>query len=96
MPRQLQTAAARLEDTLGGAEVRDGLSEIPNVCFLTDVCRILRISLSTAKRLRRHGAFPIAELPALDKRPRWSGDAVKRWLAGEGQMGRSAWRRRAV
>lgn len=68
----------------------------PNgVLFLEDVCRVLRVSRRTVERLRRHGAFPIAELPALDKRPRWSGAEVQRYLEGRNQMARSAWRRRA-
>lgn len=54
---------------------------LPLVCFVEDVCEALRISRRTLERLRRHRAFPIAELPALDKRPRWSGAAVERFIA---------------
>jgi hypothetical protein len=42
------------------------------VLFERDVCAFLGISLTTLKKLRRHGAFPIPELPALDKRHRYS------------------------
>lgn len=51
------------------------------VLFLDDVCRELRVSRTTVKRLRRHGAFPIPEMPSLDKRPRWSSDAVEAFKA---------------
>jgi hypothetical protein len=57
--------------------------EIPTVCFLDDVARILRMSRRTIQKLRRHHAFPIRELPSVDKRPRWSADSVRRYLAGE-------------
>lgn len=55
--------------------------EIPHVCLIGDLCRILQVSRTTIEKLRRHRAFPIPELPALDKRPRWSGDAVRAFLA---------------
>lgn len=50
------------------------------VLFLEDVCRELKVARRTVERLRRHGAFPIPELPALDKRPRWSRSAVNAFL----------------
>lgn len=59
------------------------MSELPDVLFLPDVCRVLRTSRSTVEKLRRHGCFPIAELPSIDKRPRWSRQAVEQYLAGE-------------
>lgn len=53
---------------------------IPEVCFIDDVARALRTSRRSIERLRRHGCFPIPEMPALDsKRPRWSGEAVRRF-----------------
>ena len=61
---------------------------IPDVCLLGDVCRHLRISRSTLKRLRRAHAFPIRELPSLDKHPRWSGADVRRFIEGEQQLER--------
>jgi hypothetical protein len=54
--------------------------EIPNVCFLDDVAKHLRVSRRTIEKLRRHRCFPIREMDALDKRPRWSGDAVRRFI----------------
>ena len=63
-----------------------GDEPIPAVCFLDDLARILHISRRTIEKLRRHGAFPIRELPSLDKRPRWSGVAVRQFRDG-GQRG---------
>lgn len=60
--------------------------EIPSVCFIEDLCRVLRMSRRQVHRLRRHRAFPISELPALDRRPRWSGDAVRRFIEGQSQL----------
>ena len=54
---------------------------IPAVCLIDDLSRLLKISRSTVKRLRRNGAFPIPELPSLDKHPRWSGVDVQKFLA---------------
>ena len=56
--------------------VNDG---IPDVCFIPDVCRALRVSRRTVERLLRHGAFPIPEMPALDKKHRWSGARVRQF-----------------
>lgn len=56
----------------------------PAVYFIEDICRLLRTSRRTVQRLRRHGAFPVAELQSIDKRPRWSRDAVERYLASAG------------
>lgn len=52
-------------------------------CFVTDLARILRISRTTIDRMRRYRSFPIRELPVLDKRPRWSGTAVRRFLESQ-------------
>lgn len=46
------------------------------VYFLDFVCEYVGISRRTADRLRRHRAFPIRELDKLDKRPRYSGQAI--------------------
>jgi len=53
----------------------------PAVFFLADICRELRVGKTTVEKLRRHGCFPIKELPPLDKRPRWSRAAVDAYLA---------------
>jgi hypothetical protein len=66
---------------------------IPQVCFASDLCRILSMSGRQLRRLRRARAFPIPELPALDRRPRWSGLEVRKFI--EGQSGPVARRWRA-
>jgi hypothetical protein len=55
------------------------------VLFIDDVARILRTSRSTIERRRRAGTFPIAELPSIDERPRWSRQAVEAYLASSDQ-----------
>ena len=62
----------------------DGL---PEVLFLDDLARLLRCSPSTIKRRVRARVFPVAPLPGIDKRPRWSKAMVLRWL-GSGKMKR--------
>jgi hypothetical protein len=69
--------------------------DVPPVCFVEDVCRLLRISRRTLQRLRRAGAFPIEELGGLDKRPRWSGAKVTAFIEGELQLVSVGRRRRA-
>lgn len=54
--------------------------EIPDVCFMEDVARALRTSLRTIKRMRRFDSLPIPELPAIDRRPRWSGRDVREFI----------------
>jgi hypothetical protein len=65
----------------------------PAVCFLEDLSRILRVSRRTLDRRRRHGALPIRELPRIDKRPRWSGAEVQKFLEGQSELPVS-WRKR--
>jgi hypothetical protein len=57
------------------------MSDMPAVLFLDDLARVLRTSRRTLQKLRRARALPIPELPSLDKRPRWSGEVVQRFLA---------------
>jgi hypothetical protein len=52
-----------------------------DVLFIDDVARMMRTSRSTIERRRRRGSFPIPELPAVDNRPRWSRQAVERYLS---------------
>ena len=54
----------------------------PEVLFLEDLVKLLRVSRATIERRRKANAFPIPELPALDNRPRWSKQVVERYLAG--------------
>lgn len=64
------------------------LDHYPSVCFIEDVARALHTSRRTIARLRSFHSFPIPELPRLDKRPRWSGDAVRKFVEA-GHTGRS-------
>jgi len=57
------------------------IASLGDVLFIEDVARVLRTSRSTIERRRRSGTFPIPELPAIDERPRWSRQAVERYLA---------------
>lgn len=62
---------------------------IPTVCTVADVCRILRLSQRQFFALRAAGRFPIPEiLPRLDRRPRFRGIDVQRYLSGEFQQRR--------
>lgn len=61
----------------------DPRDERPSVLFDEDLCAELRISRTTLKRLRRARALPIAELPSLDKRHRYSRRDVEAFLSRE-------------
>jgi hypothetical protein len=54
-----------------------------DVYFVEDLVALLGVSLRTIHRKRRHGVFPIPELPTVDSRPRWSRAVVRRFLDGE-------------
>lgn len=66
--------------------------DIPLVCFLDDMARILRTSRRTIEKMRRARTFPIPEIRGIDKRPRWSGEAVRKFIE-TGQSGRALLRR---
>jgi len=68
---------------------------IPAVCFLADVCKHLRLSPATLHRLRRAGAFPIPEMPSLDKHPRWRGADIAKYLETPEAFSRRPWGKRA-
>jgi hypothetical protein len=75
-------------------------SEGPNldpqrVYFLDEVGTFLRVSRSTLERLRRVDALPIAELPSLDKRPRFSGAAILKFITEGGRLPVRGWRKSA-
>jgi hypothetical protein len=57
--------------------------EIPLVCLLDDLARILQTSRRTLERRRASGVFPIPELPSIDHRPRYSRTDVLKFLANE-------------
>lgn len=50
------------------------------VYLLQDLVGFLKVSRRTLERLRAHRALPIRELPALDKRPRFSGAEILRFI----------------
>jgi len=56
-------------------------NEKSEVLFIEDLAKVLRTSRSTIERRRRSLTLPIPELPSLDKRPRWSRQAVANFLA---------------
>ena len=51
-----------------------------DVLFIKDVAELLRCSPSTIRRRVRAGVFPVAPLPGIDKRPRWSRRSFDRWF----------------
>ena len=63
------------------------MTPLPAVCFVEDVCEALRISRRTFERLQRHGAFPVSELPRLDRKKRFSGAAVTAFIESGGASG---------
>jgi hypothetical protein len=75
-----------------GHDISSGLTN--DVLFMDDVARVLRTSRSTIERRRRAGTFPIPELPSIDERPRWSRQAVERFLASASKGFRTLARRR--
>lgn len=77
------------ELSTGTLEAGDGEA----VMFLDDLAALLRVSRSTIERRRREGSFPIPELDALDRRPRWSRRAVERYLASAPRAARGRRRR---
>ena len=74
----------------------DGRTDgLPEVLFLDDLAKLLRCSPSTIKRRLRARVFPVAPLPGIDKRPRWSKAMVLQWLAVGGPGAAAGRRRRA-
>lgn len=67
----------RADPTDGGA--------LPEVVFLDDLAKLLRCAPSTIERRVRAWVFPLAPLPGIDERPRWSKAMVRRWLAVGGR-----------
>ena len=74
-----------------------GADTLPEVLFMDDVAKLLRCSPSTIKRRLRARVFPVAPLPGIDKRPRWSKAALLEWMAvgGSGRAVRGRGRRTA-
>ena len=51
-----------------------------DVLFIEDVAELLRCSPSTIRRRVSAGVFPVAPLPGIDKRRRWSRYAFDNWF----------------
>lgn len=71
-----------------------GVDELPEVLLLEDVAALLRCSTTTIKRRLRAHVFPVAPLPGIDKRPRWSKKMLLQWLAVGGSGDAARGRRR--
>ena len=70
--------------------------ELPDVLFLEDLAALLRCHPKTIKRRLDANVFPVAPIPGIDSRLRWSKAAVLKWLASCGKGRRSSgspWRR---
>jgi hypothetical protein len=53
------------------------LSTQSDVLFIEDLAHLLRASRTTIERRRKDRSLPFPELPAIDKRPRWSRRVVE-------------------
>ena len=86
-----------MSDERERADADGGTHALPEVLFLEDVAALLRCSPSTIKRRLRAHVFPVAPLPGIDKRRRWSKAALLEWLAvgGSGAAVRGRRRRTA-
>jgi hypothetical protein len=59
----------------------DSLSPSCGVMLIEDVARELRITVYQIRKLEARKAFPIPRLPKLDRRARYSAEAVRRFVA---------------
>ena len=64
-----------------------------DVLFIDDLAHLLRASRTTIERRRKDRSLPFPELPAIDKRPRWSRRVVEDVLSSSGSMHRRQPRR---
>lgn len=55
--------------------------ELPDVLFLDELAALLRCHPKTIRRRLDANVFPVAPIPGIDRRPRWSKAAVLQWLA---------------
>ena len=96
VPRQRKPGAPNASTRSRERNLPDGGSDsLPDVLLLDDMAALLRCSPSTIKRRLRAHVFPVAPLPAIDKRLRWSKAAMLRWLA-DGGSGRTRPRKRTA
>jgi len=55
-------------------------SRLPQVLLIGDLAKLLRCSVTTIRRRVRSKDFPVAPLPSIDKKLRWSTAAVCDWI----------------
>lgn len=60
--------------------------DLPDVLFLGDLAALLRCHPKTIRRRIDARVFPVAPIPGIDRRPRWSKAAVLQWLAAGGSL----------
>ena len=70
--------------------------DLPAVLVIGDVARLLRCSPVTIRRRLHAHEFPVAPLPSIDKKLRWSARAIFDWIDAGGvppvrQLGRRRW-----
>ena len=68
--------------------------ELPEVLFLEELAELLRCHPKTIRRRLDAHVFPVAPIPGIDRRPRWSKAAVLQWLASGAGRRKPARRRR--
>jgi hypothetical protein len=64
-----------------------------DVLFIDDLAHMLRASRTTIERRRKDRSLPFPELPAIDKRPRWSRRVVDGLLSSGSSLHRRQPRR---
>jgi hypothetical protein len=57
-------------------------SQLPPVLFDRDLAALLGMSVRTLLKARKRRGWAFSELPRIDRRPRWSRDAVLQVLNG--------------
>lgn len=55
-------------------------TRLPQILLIGDLADLLRCSVSTIRRRLRSQTFPVAPLPSIDTKLRWSMDAVCDWI----------------
>ena len=71
----------------GNGDPRDpdvAAEKLPDVLFVEEVAELLRCHPKTIKRRLDHHVFPVAPIPGIDRRPRWSKAEVLQWLSTGG------------
>ena len=83
MQREIKKAAERHE-TLEESANADDREDLPPVLMIQDVARLLLCSTVTIRRRLHSHEFPVAPLPSIDKKLRWSSRAILDWINLEG------------